>query len=249
MKHINWGQAVAEVALLLLGIGLALIVDQWRDRAEERAIEHGYLTALRSDFEAADSVLEVRLSAIQEQLDHNEALLETLAGPVGGVSGDSIAGLLRKAFVDISVRVTVPSYQDLVNSGELRLLRNEGLRRALSEFDQFNRSADGFSERAAEQWNGPVTDFFARELNATMIYGRDSEVTWRHPGMPTFPAYAKTPLVSRPSVSPEAYWSIELVNRVAIKNVTLEDAATHVLFSLEWLDRILPLIDASLRAD
>ena len=246
MKRINWGQAIAEVALLLLGIGLALVVDQWRDRAREHAIERSYLTALRSDFEAADSVLEVRLSAIQEQLDHNEGLLMTLAGPVGSASNDSIARLLRKAFVDIPVRVTVPSYQDLVNSGELRLLRNETLRRALSEFDQFNRSADGFSERAAEQWNGPVTDFFARELNATAIYGRESEVTWTHPGMSTFPAYAKNPLVVRPGTNSDAYWSLELVNRIAIKNVTLEDAANYVLFSFEWLDQILPLIDASL---
>lgn len=53
-----------------------------------------------------------------------------------------------------------------------------------------NRTADGFSDRAAEQWNGPVTDFFARELNATAIYGRESEVEWEQPGMPAFPPYA-----------------------------------------------------------
>ena len=249
MKRINWGQAFAEVALLLLGIGLALVVDQWRDRAQDRAAERSYLMALRADFETADSVLEVRLSVIQEQLRHNESLLETLAGPVGSVSADSIAGMLRKAFVDIAVRVTVPAYQDLVNSGEFSLLRSEPLRRALAEFEQVNRDADGFSERAAQQWNGPVTDFFARELNATAIYGRESEVAWEHPGMPTFPPYASNPPVTRLRIGTEAYWSAELVNRIVIKNVTLDDAASHVQFSLQWIDQIFPLIEASLAAE
>lgn len=246
VKRINWGQAFAEVALLLLGIGLALVVDQWREQARDRVTQRSYLTSLRSDFETADSILNVRLSVIREQLGHNEALLRMLAAPVGSVPGDSIAAMLRKAFVDIPVRVTLPSYQDLINAGDLRLLRDEELRRALFEFDEFNRSADGFSRRAEEQWNGPVTDFFVTNLNATLIYGEDAVVEWDHPGAPSFPGYANTPPVSRISIDPEAYWGREMVNRIAIKNVTLDDAAFYVTSSLDWVERIFPLIDASL---
>lgn len=57
MKRIDWGQAFAEVILLLVGIGLALVVDWWADRARDRAAEQEHLAALRADFEVADSTL------------------------------------------------------------------------------------------------------------------------------------------------------------------------------------------------
>ncbi|MDA0329599.1 MAG: hypothetical protein O2958_11390, partial [Gemmatimonadetes bacterium] len=228
MTRINWGQALAEVLLLLLGIGLALVVDQRRDRAQERATERAHLVALKVDFETADSALSVRLDAIREQLSHNEALLETLAGPVGSVPGDSIAALLRKAFADVQVGVTIPSYEDLMTSGELGLLRSEQLRRALAEFHTNNEAADGFSQKAAEQWAGPVTDFFAKELNVTAIYGPHSEVRWMNPGMPVFPGYANNPHVARVAVPDEAYWNPVLVNRIAVKNITLDDTSQHL---------------------
>ena len=67
--------------------------------------------------------------------------------------------------------------------------------------------------------------------------------------MPTFPAYQSNPRVTRTAIGNEAYWSMELVNRIAVKNVTLEDAAQHLRLSLDWVAQVASLIEVSLAAD
>ena len=47
---INWYQAIAEVALIILGILGALAVDSWWDERSEREAEIDYLESLRRDF-------------------------------------------------------------------------------------------------------------------------------------------------------------------------------------------------------
>jgi len=207
MKSINWGQAFAEVLLLLLGIAAALVVDQWRDGSEARATEQAHLAALRTDFVAADEFLRVRLGALEEQMRHNEALLRILNQPVGSVSPDSITGMIRKAFVDITFRSELPSYTDLVNSGDLGLIQSDDLRRALAEFEVAHVEASDFARKASEQWAGPVTEFFIQHLNATEIYGVESPVSWDAPGIPDFPAYSRTPVVTRVEADEDALWS------------------------------------------
>lgn len=245
MKGINWGQAFAEVILLLLGIGIAFLVDQWRERTQDRHAEQEHLRSLRGDFQAADSVLRVRLSAVEEQLDHNERLLITLGGPVGGVGGDSIARMIRKAFIDVPFGVAIPAYTDLLNSGDLGLLQSEALRRALAEFEAANVQADAYAAKAAAQWAGPVTEFFVRRFNVTQIYGSESAVSWEHPALNS-PVYSKTPVVRRFVADAEALWSRELVNRIALKNVTLDDAAFSARAALAQTAQVLALIEASI---
>ena len=67
--------------------------------------------------------------------------------------------------------------------------------------------------------------------------------------MPTLPPYANTPLVARASIGNEAYWSLELINRIAVKNVTLDDAANTLRSSLDWVDEVFPMIETSLAGD
>lgn len=245
MKNINWGQAFAEVLLLLLGIGVALLADQWRDRSQERSAEQEHLVALRADFHAADSVIRVRLGAVEEQLDHNEALLNTLARPVDDMPGDSVARLLRKAFIDVPFGVATAAYTDLLNAGNLGLLKSEPLRRALAEFATANVQAAAYAEKASAQWAGPVTEFFVRTFNVTLIYGNESVVTWDTPNLDS-PVYRQTPVVSRFVADEAALWSRELVNRIAVKNVTLDDAAFSARAALAQIEQVLALVDASI---
>jgi hypothetical protein len=237
--------AIGEILLVVIGIVIALQVHNWNEERRRHAEERHYLAALHADFESAESWLRILLGAVQEQLDHNERLLTLLAGPVGNVPGDSLVGMLRKAFIDVPFGVQVTAYNDLLNSGKLAVIQSEELRRALSGFETANVLTNSYAEKAAAQWAGQVTEFFIMRLNVSAIYGSESDVTWNDPGIPPSIGYRNTPLNTRFSSDEEALWGRELANRVAIKNVVLEDTARSARDVLQLIEEIYTLIDAS----
>jgi hypothetical protein len=71
-------------------------------------------------------------------------------------------------------------------------------------------------------------------------------VIWNYPGIPPSSGYRNTPFNRRFSSDEEALWGRELANRVAIKNVLLEDSARSARDVLQLIEEIYTLIDASL---
>ena len=155
-------------------------------------------------------------------------------------------GMIRKAFIDVPFDVQVTAYSDLLNSGKLAVLRSEDLRRTLSEFEASNSLANDYADRAANQWAEQVTEFFVNRLNVSAVYGRESDEQWEYLGIPHSEGYDKTPVISRFSSDEEAISGRELANRVAIKNVLLEDSARSARDVLQVIGEILTLIDESL---
>jgi len=229
--------AIGEILLVVIGILIALQVNNWNEERKRQKEEIQYLITLRKDFKRA----------VQEQLDHNEQLLKILSRPVGSAPKDSIVGMLRKSFIDIPFGVQVTAYNDLVNSGKLSIIQNEDLRRAMSNFEISNELANGYAEKAAAQWAGQVTEFFIENFNVTSIYGSESNVRWDYPDIPPSTGYKNTPVNRRITSDDEALWGRELTNRLAIKNVLLEDSARSAKDVLKLLQEIYILIDFSLK--
>ena len=63
-RKINWHQAVAEVALIILGILGALAVDSWWDEKSEREAEVAYLESLKTDFIANSESLKSEVAGV-----------------------------------------------------------------------------------------------------------------------------------------------------------------------------------------
>lgn len=241
--------AIGEILLVVIGILIALQVNNWIEERKRQKEEGQYLTTLRKDFEGAELSFKRILGAVQEQLDYNEQLLTILSGTVGSTPNDSLVQLLRKSFIDIPFGVQVTAYTDLVNSGKLSIIQSEELRRALSNFEITNDLANGYADKAAAQWAGQVTEFFIRSFNVSTIYGKDSNVKWDFPGIPASTGYENTPVNRRFSSDEEAIWGRELVNRLAIKNVLLSDAARSSRNILQLIEEIYKLIDASMESN
>jgi hypothetical protein len=239
--------AIGEIALVVIGILIALQVNNWNEEQSRLEEEKGHLLALQKDFISAEATFTIMLGAVEEQLTHNEQLLTFLSGAPGNIPGDSITGMLRKAFIDVPFGVQVTSYSDLVNSGKFSILRSEKLRRALSEFETANTLVDNYAEKAARQWAGQVTEFFIKNLDVSAIYGRNSDVSWDNPGIPLSTGYPNTPPNLRFDSDTEALWGRELANRLAIKNVLLEDSAVSARDALRLIQYIYPLIEESLK--
>lgn len=123
-------RAGLEVAVIMLGILLALAADAWWDERVRQDRELGLLLALQEEFEANAAELEETGRAHMQLLD--DALLLLEQGRAGTVPGQgvsrSVAGLLSEYRTDLNNGVL----NGYLASADPELLRNDDIRSALA---------------------------------------------------------------------------------------------------------------------
>lgn len=135
LRELRWAQVVLELALLIAGILIALAVDGWiDDRRDERA-ERRYLELLQRDL---DSNLEV----LAETLEFEERQVAGAAMAYGALRSravplqdrEAVAAALNQLTARRTLRLARATYTDLLSTGNLRLIRNAGLRDQVVDF-------------------------------------------------------------------------------------------------------------------
>lgn len=128
------GRAGAELALIVMGILLALWIDGRVEAAKEAELERHYLTLLSRDLQATIDDLD-RLALVYGRA--REFAIETyrmLHLPPDRIEGDRLATLLRAVGIRLTPRLRKAAYTTLLSSGELHLIRDRVLRDELVRF-------------------------------------------------------------------------------------------------------------------
>lgn len=122
----------AELAVIVLGVLLALWADGWVAERRDRAVERSRVEALRDNLEATRERLQ---DAREEAASAREALtlIAYWEDPAEAAERQDVisSGLLFGPAFTPEMNV----YDDLKSSGDLALLRNGGLRQALARMD------------------------------------------------------------------------------------------------------------------
>ena len=139
----NWRRLLAELVIVAVGVGVALAVDNWNETRKELVAERDYLRGIAADLKASAKSLErTRKAAIE-----NRAALEQLIAIAKGSSPppdrELAVQLVRATYLDLP-RLTTITFEELVSTGSLRILRNTRFKRALAE------SLEAFRQRS--QW-------------------------------------------------------------------------------------------------
>jgi len=126
----RWVAAFRDVALIVVGVLMALGVDQAAQTVGDRRREAQYLTALQEEIEAD---LEQLQGPIRAGLDQREAAAKLVVAALNGQPLDPsrvVAALDRAGHVGFFAprRAT---FDDLVSTGNLRLIRHRRVRAAL----------------------------------------------------------------------------------------------------------------------
>lgn len=136
-KFGNWhgvlGRLSAEVAVVVLGVTIALWADGWVAERNDRAVETARLGALQDN-------VNVTLAELREARDNAagaaDALRELVSLKQRDRHDDEVEELLRYGFLyGPTFFPELNVYDDLKNSGELALLTNPELRRSLATME------------------------------------------------------------------------------------------------------------------
>ena len=128
LRETRWAQLVLELALLVLGILIALAVDGWMDDRRDAQSERRYLELLVRDLDRDLEVLDEFLAYEERQVADSVFAYRTLRGGVAAEDREAVADALTRLSWRRTLRLTRATYTDLLSTGNLRLIRTPALR-------------------------------------------------------------------------------------------------------------------------
>jgi len=143
-----WARMIGEFTVIVIGVLVALALDQWASGRSDRVAEGEYLTALVADLEADEEFLVGLAIPLM-------ALADTALEEVGPVSRgeaafpvDTLAFLRRVVSSRRTLAQTVasPTFDELISTGSLRLIESAELRASLLLYHEHMEAMESRSQ-------------------------------------------------------------------------------------------------------
>ena len=126
--------AIGEIVLVVIGILIALQINNWNENKKENAIARGYLIALKGEFQA--NIMELDRAIERADTVFSNANRFFLSPERKLPLTDQEAGIAMSKAVDlVQFAPQIGVINDIVNSGKTALLRNDTLRNFISSWE------------------------------------------------------------------------------------------------------------------
>ena len=120
--------AIGEIVLVVLGILIALQINTWNESRKDNIKEQQILSQLKEEYEANLSQLEQKITHRKKMIDAATKVLQYIDEPLN-VNTDSLNSQLN---VMIGSPAFKPIENNLINSGNILLIKNEKLKQLLT---------------------------------------------------------------------------------------------------------------------
>ena len=134
----RWGQVILELALLIAGILIALAVDGWMDDRRDMRTERNYLELLVRDLDRDLDMLAEYTAFEERQVEDGIRAYRALRAGASPEEREAVAASLSNLMSRRTLRITRPTYTDLISTGNLRLIRNARLRDSVTDLYERN---------------------------------------------------------------------------------------------------------------
>jgi hypothetical protein len=167
VRKVNWYQATAEVTLILIGVFVALAVDNWRVEQQEKKEERAYLEALMEDFQKNRQSLLEQIEVQKNIIGFGDEILRLLSEELGEQNADDFFESFRDFYYFERWAPITGTYDDLVGSGKLLLISNLSLRNDLSAFQRILASIREFEGLQSETYYENQAPFVNKHFDGT----------------------------------------------------------------------------------
>ena len=168
--------AVGEIALVVIGILIALQVNNWNESRKNQTLEHEYYCRLLDDLnQDRAQLIELKDLAQQRLKASNQAarLLQNESAYKTEVGREMIKGLIG------SLREFVPNnsaFEDLKSGGNIHLIRDKSVVKALNNYyqqvDGINQILSYHTNNMATIWYSHRDKFESGWIHGTMEFNR-----------------------------------------------------------------------------
>ncbi len=142
-----WRRLGLEFIVIVIGVLVALAVDDWRQTRADRALEKHLLTSLRADLEADEFDAQYQQEAeqkLRDAVDHILAVVDHPLAPVTAkkdVTGNEIDASLWLLKFRVELEIADGTYSEMIATGSFKVIRNTTLRTQISKYYTESRSS------------------------------------------------------------------------------------------------------------
>lgn len=135
-----WRRLGLEFIVIVIGVLVALAVDDWRQTRADRALENHLLSSLRADLEADEidaKFQEESEQKLRDAVDHILAIVDHPLAPStakkdnNGIEIDESLWFLRWR---IELEVADGTYSEMIATGSFKVIQNTALRAQISKY-------------------------------------------------------------------------------------------------------------------
>lgn len=136
--------AIGEIFLVVIGILIALQVNNWNENRKNNSAANEALLSLREDFQDNITQIKDRVSKVNETTRYLNNVIKIIDRDSSTVNPDSLGHYLPIGASWWSVKITSSTYDALSGAGNLDLIQNKKLRKLLAEF--YSTTKSGFED-------------------------------------------------------------------------------------------------------
>jgi len=128
--------AIGEIALVMIGILLALQVNNWNESKKEKRIERMYLKNILSDLKDQNTSFDIQ---IESELSYHDAAIQIIKNYQENNMLVMDSTFFKNATLMTSRKTFVindPTYTDLISSGNINMLKNVAYKNKLIKYYQ-----------------------------------------------------------------------------------------------------------------
>ncbi len=135
VRQQDWFTVVVEVLIVVVGIFLGLQVDDWNEGRQDRLLEQEYLERIISDLSIDIETFERSIENATAREATIQVLLDAIRNPEAPIpdSGRFVTSIRTAGFLYLPP-ITDGTYNELVASGNLNLLRDVTIKRAIADY-------------------------------------------------------------------------------------------------------------------
>lgn len=125
--------AIGEIVLVVMGILIAVSIDDWNSQNKKKASQSAYLAALKSEFEGnSEKLKQVRLIN-QNNIQSARALSQLMGTTPDTVSVEKLRSLVIGTIAaEVQYRPSIGVIEEIISSGKLDLFESDSLRYLLT---------------------------------------------------------------------------------------------------------------------
>ena len=129
--------ALGEIVLVVIGILIALQINNWNESLQEQEIYSSYLIRLRSDIELIQVTVRQKRVWEAKLIDLAQYQLDVLTGEVNSPDPLKLAMSIEFTASVNRYEISSPTYKELNSTGRLALIENDSIRDFLSYYDLY----------------------------------------------------------------------------------------------------------------
>jgi hypothetical protein len=162
--------AIGEVVLVVVGILIALQVNNWNSERNARSEERDYMVALLDESILNSRILHGLVLSNRAAQKAADLIIAELGRPPGSSNMDTLHAALARTMTIGTTVVVSNIYKEMESSGKLKLLRNDSIRQAIVAFYASAELVYKLEEvGVTDPWNHMYTPFVNKHLDNNRI--------------------------------------------------------------------------------